>query len=210
MKKNNILSSFLKGTLLKISLLIIGIIVLVFIVRLVVKDNHFSFSQNGNTLITPAQIESIKNIGQWEFLSVSDEELVDTIRHGFFGDDELMNIYYGTIRLGIDMKDTEKNWISRDHDTLTCLLPPIRLLDNEFIDEARTKTFFESGHWNADDHDALYNRAVHLMKKQCLTPDNLASARLNASDRFYNLFKSMGIPFVKIKFADGPQGQRKN
>lgn len=32
---------------------------------------------------SPTQVESIENIGQWEFLSVSDEELIDTIRRGF-------------------------------------------------------------------------------------------------------------------------------
>ena len=31
--------------------------------------------------LTPAQIRSIERIGQWEFLAIDDEELVDTIRH---------------------------------------------------------------------------------------------------------------------------------
>ena len=46
--------------------------------------------------ISDAQITSIRNIGEWEFMSINDEEIVDTIRRGFFGDDQLARIYYGT------------------------------------------------------------------------------------------------------------------
>ena len=39
------------------------------------RDNHISVSTNRNIDITPQQIQSIQRIGQWEFLSVSDEEI---------------------------------------------------------------------------------------------------------------------------------------
>ena len=200
MKENNFKTTFFFFFLMKIIFGLTCILLSIVVIHSIMRDNHLSIFRKGSTLLTPTQIKSIQNIGQWEFLSISDEELVDTVRHGFFSDDELMNIYYGTLRLGIDMKDVRDGWIKRDHDTLTCTLPPIRLLDNEFIDEARTKTFYQNGHWSADDHDDLYHRAAYLMKKRCLTPDNIESARLNASDRFYNLFKSMGIQFVRIRF----------
>ena len=48
------------------------------------KDNEVSVVQEDKTTLSPTQVESIENIGQWEFLSVSDEELIDTIRRGFF------------------------------------------------------------------------------------------------------------------------------
>lgn len=73
------------------------------------KDNEVSVVQEDKTTLSPTQVESIENIGQWEFLSVSDEELIDTIRRGFWGDDQLVRIYYGTLRLGIDMKDVKKD-----------------------------------------------------------------------------------------------------
>lgn len=47
------------------------------------KDNEVSVVQEDKTTLSPTQVESIENIGQWEFLSVSDEELIDTIRRGF-------------------------------------------------------------------------------------------------------------------------------
>ncbi len=78
------------------------------------KDNEVSVVQEDKTTLSPTQVESIENIGQWEFLSVSDEELIDTIRRGFFGDDQLVRIYYGTLRLGIDMKDVKEGWLQAE------------------------------------------------------------------------------------------------
>ena len=49
---------------------------------------------------TPTQITAMKEIGEWEFLVVHDEELVDTVRKGVFTDDSLIRIYYGTYALG--------------------------------------------------------------------------------------------------------------
>lgn len=44
------------------------------------KDNSISMEQEGKTTLSPTQIKSIEAIGQWEFLSISDEELIDTVR----------------------------------------------------------------------------------------------------------------------------------
>ena len=64
------------------------------------KDNFLSIGNKNRIEVSEAQIISMKEIGEWEFLSINDEELIDTVRHGFFGDDELSRIYYGTLRLG--------------------------------------------------------------------------------------------------------------
>ena len=42
--------------------------------------------------LTPEQITSLKDIGEWEFLSIADEEMVDTLRKGIFSDDQLVRI----------------------------------------------------------------------------------------------------------------------
>lgn len=135
------------------------------------KDNEVSVVQEDKTTLSPTQIESIENIGQWEFLSVSDEELIDTIRRGFWGDDQLVRIYYGTLRLGIDMKDVKKGWLQASQDSIVCTLPPIKLLDHNFIDEAKTKSFFEEGKWSRQRQTRLC-MSVHIqaMKKRCFNP----------------------------------------
>lgn len=164
------------------------------------KDNHVEGGNVGETTLSPTQVKSIEAIGQWEFLSVSDEELVDTIRHGFFGDDQLVRIYYGTLRLGIDMRDTKEGWMQADNDTIVCTLPAIKLLDNNFIDEAKTQSFFESGKWTGKDRQDMYYRAYTNMKRRCLSKANISSAENNAQKQFYSMMKAMGFANVKVRF----------
>ena len=168
------------------------------------KDNTVDVVTEEKTTLSPTQVESIEAIGQWEFLAISDEELVDTVRRGFFGDDQLVRIYYGTLRLGIDMKDAKEGWMKVDEekDSITCTLPPIRLLDNNFIDEARTKSFFEEGKWTGADRQAMYNRAYTMMKKRCITPVNIQTAQRNAGGGFREMLKAMGFANVKVEFEE--------
>ena len=119
------------------------------------KDNEVAVEPQRQVELSPTQVRSIEAIGQWEFLAVSDEELVDTIRKGFFSDDQLTRIYYGTLRLGVDMSRVQKGWVTMRGDTIVCTLPPVQLLDKNFIDEARTRSFYESGKWSNADREAL-------------------------------------------------------
>lgn len=168
------------------------------------KDNTVEVATEEKTTLSPTQVESIEAIGQWEFLAINDEELVDTVRRGFFGDDQLVRIYYGTLRLGIDMKDVKEGWMKVDEekDSITCTLPPIRLLDNNFIDEARTKSFFEEGKWTGADRQAMYDRAYAMMKKRCITPVNIQTAQRNAKQQFREMLKAMGFANVKVEFEE--------
>lgn len=168
------------------------------------KDNTVSVTTEEKTTLSPTQVESIEAIGEWEFLAISNEELVDTVRHGFFGDDQLVRIYYGTLRLGINMKDVKQGWIQANagKDSIVCTLPPIRLLDNNFIDEARTRSFFEEGKWTGADRQALYDRAYAQMKERCLTPANIRIAQRNAKQQFRDMFKAMGFPNARVEFEE--------
>jgi hypothetical protein len=164
-------------------------------------DARIEMGTDDSIGLTPTQIESIKAVGEWEFLSISTEELIDTTRKRLFSDDQLVRIYYGTLRLGVNMKQVEPGWIEQRHDTLFLTLPKVGLLDRDFIDEARTKSFFESGSWKAEDREALYKRAYQKMKVHCLTPTNLRTAEDNARESFRKLLRSMGYPKTVINFA---------
>lgn len=168
------------------------------------KDNTVSVTTEEQTTLSPTQVESIEAIGEWEFLAISNEELVDTVRRGFFGDDQLVRIYYGTLRLGINMKDVKEGWIQANagKDSIVCTLPSIRLLDNNFIDEARTRSFFEEGKWTGADRQALYDRAYAQMKKRCFTPANIRIAQRNARQQFRDMFKAMGFPNARVEFEE--------
>lgn len=166
------------------------------------SETSLAIEHNDRIDITPEQIRQIRDIGQWEFLSIATEELVDTVRRGFFSDDHLSRIYYGTLRLGTDLQKTREGWISMRHDTVCLLLPRIGLLDNNFIDEARTRSFFESGRWQPADREALYKRAEQRMRQQALTPQNLKSARDNGEEQIRKFMLALGFEHVSIRFAD--------
>ena len=164
------------------------------------RDTTISIGSDNRIDPTPTLIASMKSIGEWEFLSISDEEVIDTVRHGFFSDDELVRIYYGTLRLGIDTRQAHEGWIAMRGDTLCATLPPVKLLDNDFIDETRTRSFIETGKWSHQDRKLMYNRADAMMRRRCLTRQNYQTAQQNAKTQFENLLRSMGFEYVKIEF----------
>ena len=167
-----------------------------------VKKTEISVDVDQKINITPEQIESIKAIGEWEFLSIADEEMVDTLRKGIFSDDHLVRIYYGTVRLGINMQQVGPEWIKASGDSIEATLPKIGLLDRDFIDEARTKSFHESGRWKPADREALYRKAYQKMLKHCLTRENIHSAQVNGEAQFRHMMQAMGYEHVLIKWEE--------
>ena len=102
-------------------------------------------------------------------------------------------------RLGIDLQDTDKDFIRVQGDSILVQLPPIKLLDHQFIDEARTTSFFEKGDWTAKDRDDMYQRAYEAMLERCLVEQNIKSAERNANQQFFRLMKAMGHENVIIR-----------
>ena len=182
--------------LLSISLIIVA----AFWFRNCTKDDYIEIGADDTIDATPTQIQSIKAIGEWEFLSINLEELTDTVRKGFFSDDELARIYYGTLRLGINLHQVEPGWLTAEGDSVSLSLPPVALLDRDFIDEARTKPFFESGSWKPEDREALYRQARERMLQHGLTKENLTAAEDNAREQITSLMRAMGFRKVTITF----------
>ena len=205
MKQNRTILGFVLRTYL-VRLLLIATVVVAVVLAVRHYINKVSSTSSAAEVvkseridITPSQIRSIEQIGEWSFLEVSDEELVDTVRHGFFSDDELVRIYYGTLRLGINLKEAHEGWLSVDGDTLCAILPPVRLLDGNFVDEKRTRSFIETGKWTHEDRKQMYDRAVLLMRRRCLTKKNYQTARDNARAQFSQMLRGMGFDKVKVE-----------
>lgn len=178
---------------------VVAIIAVWWIIR-GVQRTEISLESDQRIDVTPQQIESIRAIGQWEFLSVTNEELVDTVRRGFFSDDHLSRIYYGTVRLGVDMQQMDSTWMTVQGDSLTLWLPRPTLLDKDFIDEARTKSFHESGRWTAQDRETLYHRAQQRMLHYSLTQKNIETACRNGETQLRRLMQSMGYQHVSVQW----------
>lgn len=176
------------------------VIIAAFWLRNCTKNDFIQLGTDDAIDPTPTQIQSIKAIGEWEFLSISLEELTDTVRKGFLSDDELSRIYYGTLRLGINLHQVEPGWLEAEGDSVSLALPRVTLLDRDFIDEARTKPFFESGSWKPEDREALYRQARERMLQHGLTKENLAAAETNAREQITSLMRAMGFKHVNITF----------
>lgn len=165
-----------------------------------ISKTEISLDVDQSIDITPQQITSIKAIGEWEFLAISSEELVDTVRKGILKDDHLARIYYGTIRLGINMHQVEPRWIVASGDSISVTLPQPGLLDKDFIDEARTKSFYESGKWSHQDREKLYQKAYRQMLLHSMTKENLHNAQENGEAQFRRMMKTMGFEHVNVQW----------
>ncbi len=148
------------------------------------------------------QVIAMREIGEWECLSVDDEELVDTVRKTFLGSDYLARIYYGTLRFGFDLREAPDDWIVASGDSLYVTLPAVRLLDERFIDESRTRTFYESGTWRDAVRAVLLQKAYRLMRRRCVTAGNLHTAREQAKREVCNILSALGYNNVEIVFVD--------
>lgn len=193
-------------TLTKINFLLWAIIIIIAIVAVCLfvrsaGETELKVEVSDKIDQTPTIVTAMKEIGEWQFLSIDDEELVDTSRSGFLRDDKLVRIYYGKLSLGIDMHNVEPHWVEQHGDTIIMKLPKIGLLDKDFIDEAQTKAFIETGNWTNADREALYHKAYARMTARCLTKENLTTARKNATEQIGKLLRAMGIEKYSISFA---------
>lgn len=162
---------------------------------------HLEVERDTRIDLTPEQIMSVRDIGQWEFLTINTEELVEWQRPRTLTTDRLTRIYQGTLRLGIDMSKASDDWFTSLPDSTAQLtLPHAALLDNNFIDEARSRSFYEKGTIPPEARDQLYAQASKKMMQRCLTPQNLQTAERNARNEFTRIFKSFGFKTVNVKF----------
>ena len=146
-------------------------------------------------------LATVRDIGQWEFLTVNDEELVDTTASRLLGKDkQLTRIYYGTLHFGLDLSKMSNDAVKMVGDTVDVTLPSIILLDENFIDEARTKSFYEEGTWDQATRERLYQKAKKQMLKRCMTEDNINIAQANAAYEIGQLFRSLGYENVDVHF----------
>ena len=204
---SNSIQKFVLNTTRAFWLQVFGVALLIgggiWLVKWLNNSNSITVNVDQRIDITPQQIQSIQSIGQWEFLAINDEEIVDTVRERFFSDNELVRIYYGTLRLGIDLHKAKPRWLHVENDSVVvATLPNIELLDRNFIDEARTQSFFESGNWSAEDREKLYNRAYQKMLKRCFTKENIAITENNARKHFEKMLNAMGYKNVRIELEN--------
>ena len=159
---------------------------------------------------SPEEIVHLRSIGQWEFLSVESEELVERHHTGLMSDRDLICIYRGTLRIGVDLRKLPEDWVEVKGRNAIVHLPQPSLLDENFLDESRTTVFMEQGLFRAEEREAMIAEAKNKMKQRALSTDNLSIARRNAESQFQKLFLAMGFEDVIVEFAPQKDAQHKN
>lgn len=159
---------------------------------------------------SPEEIIHLRSIGQWEFLSVESEELVERHHTGLMSDRDLICIYRGTLRIGVDLRKLPEDWVEVKGRNAIVHLPQPSLLDENFLDESRTTVFMEQGLFRAEEREAMIAEAKNKMKQRALSTDNLSIARRNAESQFQKLFHAMGYEDVIVEFAPQKDAQHKN
>ena len=159
---------------------------------------------------SPEEIVHLRSIGQWEFLSVESEELVERHHTGLMSDRDLICIYRGTLRIGVDLRKLPEDWVEVKGRNAVIHLPEPSLLDDNFLDESRTTVFMEQGMFRAEEREGMIAEAKNKMKQRALSTDNLSIARRNAESQFQKLFHAMGFEDVIVEFAPPKDAQHKN
>ncbi|MBR2261448.1 MAG: DUF4230 domain-containing protein [Paludibacteraceae bacterium] len=145
-------------------------------------------------------ITSIKEIEEWEFLTLHLEELIDTVVPKKLSECQSAKIFSGTAHLGINTKKANKSWIVLTDNKANITLPPIELLDKEIIDDTRTRTFYEKGTISATVKEKMYQNAKRRLKAKAMQKENIKMAEENAKDTFKSLFTALGYKTVKVTF----------
>ena len=159
---------------------------------------------------SPEEIMRLQAIGQWEFLSVEAEELVERHYSGLMSERDLVCIYRGTLRLGVDMRKLPSDWVEMKERSAILHLPQPSLLDENFLDESRTTVFFEQGVFRPEERDAMRTEAKDKMKQRAMTAENLSIARRNAEAQFQKLFLATGYEDVVVEFDTKTATQHQN
>lgn len=197
-EQKSILIGFIAATVLAVVFVVALVKLLSFVKEKIPK---IGITETTTIVETPTIVKSIRNIGQWEFLTINDEEVVErTHKNLILSDDHLVRIYYGTMRLGIDFQDINEKAIKVDGDSIRLTLPPVKLLDDDFIDEALTKTFYETGTWDGASHKSMYNEARQNMIKYGMSHDNILHTRELAEAQMRQLLQGLGFNRITILF----------
>lgn len=153
--------------------------------------------------ITENVITDLKEIGEWEFYNITTEELVDTTITGLISEKQLTLIYKGTLRLGINFKEVQDDWFYSPHrDSVFCLLPKVKLLDENFINETSTRVLHENGTFEPNVRAEMTRRAYRQMKERNLKASNYTIAQKSAEQGITQYLANFGYKYIEVMWKE--------
>lgn len=186
---------------------LIAIAVAYFCLHSCMEQSGIGTEEERRTEITPAVLDSIRSIGEWQLMTVPLTLEVDTMQKRWLGmvKDKLRRSYSGTMSLGINLHKLQDEWHEVDGDTITLTMPDVCLLDSNFIDESKTRLILsESNSFESDPKvkGAMLRKARNRMISVGITSANLQNCRDQATKELEKRFKAIGYKGVKVKFND--------
>lgn len=182
------------------------IIVLLVVAIAIVKSmpELFSKVKKGEEIIlTATQLRDIKSNNSWCFYQLEiGPERVDTTS----GLAVLSRFYYGTMHIGVNIEKTPDNWLYQKGDTFYVKLPPIEVIDEEFIDESKTTTFEDThifSKWSDADYGALLAKAHRQMIAKYFNSKSISMAEHNGRHKMTEIVRSLRFHgAVVVTFGD--------
>lgn len=170
-----------------------------------VENSGMGTEENVRAEMTPAVLDSIRSIGEWQLMTVPLTVQVDTVQKRWLGivKDNLKRSYTGTMSLGIDLRSMPEDWSSIDEDTIFLSLPDVCLLDSNFIDESKTRVILSDNEdFEADTKvkSAMLRTARNRIIRTGITPSNLENCRKEAKKELSRRFKAIGYKDVRVEF----------
>lgn len=148
------------------------------LLRPAVKESGVeTVATNEQVTSTRAVLDSIRSIGQWELMAVDMQVDVDTVQSRWLGmrHERLQRRYFGRVSLGIDMRQC----------TDLRSLPPVCVLDSNFIDESRTELIVcenQSMERDSKLKAAMLSKARRMMLRDVATPQRISECEQKAKD----------------------------
>jgi len=185
--------------------LIVAVVVAYFCLNSCIENTGVSTEEEQRAEMTPAVLDSIRSIGEWQLMTVPLTVEVDTVQKRWLGlvEDKLRRSYSGKLSLGVNLKKLPDEWSSVEDDTITLNLPDVCLLDTNFIDESKTRIIQSEDEKFGNDpkvQAAMVRSARHLMIRTGVNKSNLNNCRQEAIKELTKRFTAIGYKKVNVTF----------
>lgn len=186
-------------------LLAVAILLVISALKTVVESSGVDTKVEKRIVMTPAVLDSIHSIKQWELASVPVKTVVDTVEMRWMGlvKRTVSKKYEGCLSVGINLQSMPALRYRVSGDTISLVIPDVCVLDSNFIDETKTEILrsdnddFEA---RPDVRKAMAERAKQRMLAEGLSPVTISECRHRAEKEVSERLKQIGYTEVEIRF----------
>jgi hypothetical protein len=160
---------------------------------------------------TPVLVENIRDMSQLITIVSFDEVVVtqDDVHDGRFIDNFLRNpsfdpmkkkisvIVKGRIFAGMDLKDLKEKDLFVKNDSVSIILPPVKVLD-AIVNPSDYEIFIEEGRWETEEVNKLVIAARERMLKRAQEKGLLIKAKTKAKAVMESFFRSVGFKKIAV------------